>query len=169
VWAALDYPYMKRYSKSFLKKHPHLKGKDIETTRKSCEKFRDIPVSVMNFVEGTRFTKEKQKKLASNYTYLLNPKAGGVAFVLSAMGEQLSSILDVTIKYDPKAVGFWDFLCGKVTRVTVRIEHIPISDEVIGDYFNDTRFKIGFHKWVNALWQKKDKTLAMLHGRHPQN
>ncbi len=169
VWIALDYPYMKRYSKSFLKKNPHLKGKDIETTRKSCEKFRDIPVSIMNFVEGTRFTKEKHEKLSSSYTYLLNPKAGGVAFVLSAMGEQLSAILDVTIKYDPKAMGFWDYLCGKVTKVTVRIEQIPLTSEVVGDYFNDTRFKIGFHKWINALWQKKDRTLAILHGEHHQN
>jgi 1-acyl-sn-glycerol-3-phosphate acyltransferase len=167
IWAALDYPYMKRYSKTFLKKHPHLQGKDIETTRKSCEKFKEIPVSIMNFVEGTRFTREKHHRQDSGYRYLLNPKAGGVAFVLSAMGHQLTAILDVTIKYAPKAMGLWDFLCGRVTKVVVRIEQIAISDEITGDYFTDTEFKSRFHRWVNALWQKKDQTLAALHQDHP--
>lgn len=163
VWAALDYPYMKRYSKQFLKKHPHLKGKDIETTKKSCEKFKDIPVSIMNFVEGTRFTEEKHKKQKSSYQYLLNPKAGGIAFVLMAMGQQLTSILDVTIKYDPKAMGFWQFLCGRVKKVTVRIEKVQITEDLLGDYVNDSHYKIHFRQWVNQLWEKKDRLLAALH------
>lgn len=163
VWAALDYPYMKRYSKSFLEKNPHLKGKDIETTRKSCEKFKDTPVAIMNFVEGTRFTEGKHKKQKSPYRYLLRPKAGGVAFVLAAMGQQLTSILDVTISYKPKAMGFWDFLCGKIKHVSVRINHIPVSDEITGDYFEDEEFKQGFQSWINELWVKKDETLATLH------
>jgi len=163
VWYALDYPYMKRYSKAFLKKHPHLKGKDIETTKKSCERFRDTPVSIMNFVEGTRFTKKKHKKQHSPYQYLLNPKAGGVAFVLSAMGEQLSSILDATIYYDPKIAGFWDFLCGRINEVKVRIEHLPITQDLKGDYFEDEEFKKRFQQRINELWAKKDQTLKLLH------
>jgi 1-acyl-sn-glycerol-3-phosphate acyltransferase len=53
---------MRRYSRKLLEKKPHLKGKDIETTRQACAKFRHIPVSVMNFVEGTRFTARKHDK-----------------------------------------------------------------------------------------------------------
>ncbi len=162
VWAALDYPYMKRYSKSFLEKHPHLKGKDIETTRKSCEKFRDIPVSIMNFVEGTRFSPEKQKKQKSNFEYLLNPKAGGVAFVLSAMGNQLTAILDVTIKYHPYIVGIWDFFSGQAKKISIRINHIPITEALTGNYFDDPEFKKIFQEWINKLWQDKDRTLASL-------
>ena len=59
AWWALDFPFMKRSSKSQLKKNPKLKGKDIETTRKACEKFKTMPVSIVNFVEGTRFTSDK--------------------------------------------------------------------------------------------------------------
>ena len=136
AWYALDYPYMKRYSKEFIKNNPHLKGKDIETTKKSCERFKDIPVAVMNFVEGTRFRPKKHKKQQSPFRHLLKPKAGGVAFVLSAMGDQLSSILDVTISYEPEAKGLWDFLCGRVSCVKVRINHINITDEIKGDYFD---------------------------------
>ncbi|MBU3916281.1 acyltransferase [bacterium] len=162
VWLALDYPFMKRYSKTFLEKNPHLKGKDIETTRKSCEKFRDIPVSVMNFVEGTRFTSEKHKRQQSPFNHLLRPKAGGVAFVLSAMGEQLSEILDVTIAYQPKALGLWKFFCGEIKEIKVRVRHIPITPEILGDYLEDERYQKSFQNWVNTLWLEKDITFKEL-------
>lgn len=162
VWYALDYPYMKRYSKEFLEKNPHLKGQDIETTKKSCERFKHAPVSVMNFVEGTRFTSQKHKRQESPFKYLLKPKAGGIAFVLAAMGDQLTSILDVTISYTPKAMGLWDFLCGYVKKVTVRVERLPVSDDVKGDYFEDTTFRGRFQEWVNILWEKKDLLLNSL-------
>lgn len=164
VWYALDYPYMKRYSPEFLKKNPHLKGKDIETTKKSCERFKHTPVSVMNFVEGTRFTKAKHDKQQSPFTYLLKPKAGGIAFVLAAMGDVLTEIIDVTIVYSPKAMGFWDFLCGRAPKVTVRVNKRPVSDEIKGDYFNDPEFRARFQAWVNTLWEEKDALLETLRG-----
>ncbi|HSL62549.1 MAG TPA: acetyltransferase, partial [Desulfotignum sp.] len=79
AWWALDFPFMKRYSKEFLAKYPHLKGKDLESTKKACQKFRHTPVSIMNFVEGTRYTPQKAKHSA--FSHLLTPKAGGIAFV----------------------------------------------------------------------------------------
>jgi len=162
VWHVLDYPYMKRYSKQFLEKNPHLKGKDIETTKKSCEKFRHIPVAIMNFVEGTRFTAKKHHKQQSPYNHLLKPRAGGVAFVLAAMGEQLTCILDVTISYEPEAMGLWKFLCGRVSGVKLRINQIPVTDKIIGDYFEDDAFRRNFQIWLNELWQAKDDTLERL-------
>jgi 1-acyl-sn-glycerol-3-phosphate acyltransferase len=50
-WWALDFPFMKRYSAEYLKKKPHMKGKDIEITQKACAKFKTTPVSIMNYVE----------------------------------------------------------------------------------------------------------------------
>ncbi|MGB3621642.1 MAG: acyltransferase, partial [Ketobacter sp.] len=79
AWWALDFPFMKRYTKEYLAKHPEMKGKDMETTRKACEKFKEVPVSVMNFLEGTRFTQEKHDAQQSPYRYLLKPKSGGIA------------------------------------------------------------------------------------------
>jgi len=162
VWYALDYPYMKRYSKSFLEKHPHLKGKDIETTKKSCARFKDTPVSIMNFVEGTRYTKEKQKRQQSSFTHLLNPRAGGIAFVLAAIGDQLTSILDVTICYSPKVAGFWDYICGRVGSISVRVSHISITEELKGDYYSDPVFKEKFQHYVNKIWREKDQMLTNL-------
>ncbi len=156
AWWALDFPFMKRYSASFLKKHPHLRGKDIEITRQACKKFRSIPVSIMNFVEGTRFTREKHNIQKSPFTHLLRPKAGGIGFVLSAMGEQLSSILNVTIIYPCGDTGFWSFLCGRIREIRVIVEKLPVGPSLLGDYVEDREFQAQFQEWVNGLWGKKD-------------
>jgi len=162
AWWALDFPFMKRYSKAFLKKHPHLKGKDIEITRKACEKFRTLPVSVMNFVEGTRFTTEKHQRQQSPYTHLLRPKSGGIAFVLTAMGDQMNQILDVTIAYPQGAKSFWAYLCGEVREIRVWVESRPISPELIGDYVNDTDFRTRFQAELNRFWTEKDQRLELM-------
>ena len=169
AWWALDFPFMKRYTPSFLKKHPHLKGKDMEITRKACEKFRDNPVSIMNFTEGTRFTESKQKKQASPFRHLLRPKAGGIGFVLSAMGDQLSYILDVTISYPVATPDFWDLLCGRFQNARVKIRKIPVTDEIIGDYANDNEYRRRFQGWLNELWKEKDVYLEHKTGSFLKN
>ena len=156
AWWALDFPFMKRYSKEFLAKHPHLKGKDIEITRKACEKFRLLPVTVMNFLEGTRLTPEKKERQNSPYRHLLKPKSGGMGFVLSAMGDQLTGILDTTIVYPKGSVNFWPFLCGLVRDIWVDVRLIPLSDELKGDYIEDSAYQERFQGWVNSLWKEKD-------------
>ena len=153
AWWALDYPFLERTSSA---------QKDIETTMRACEKFKTFPVSIMNFVEGTRFTAEKHREQRSPYSRLLKPKAGGIAFVLAAMGEQLDSILDVTIAYPEGAEGFWAFLCGRVTEIKVRVKWLPITEELTGDYFKDREFRKRFMRWLNALWVEKDRRLAAL-------
>lgn len=157
AWWALDFPFMKRYSAEFLKKHPKLKGKDIEITRKACEKFKTTPVSVMNFVEGTRFTKEKHDRQESPFKNLLKPKAGGIGFVLSAMGERLNKIVNVMIIYPEGEKGFWAFLCNRIHEIRVRVEVIPITDDMRGDYIEDKEFQGKFQGWLNSVWVEKDK------------
>lgn len=163
AWWALDFPFMKRYSQSFIKKNPHLKGKDIETTQKACEKFRYKPVSIMNFIEGTRFTQEKHVKQGSTFKHLLKPKAGGIGFVLSTMGDQLNKVLDITIFYPGSTPTFIDFLCGRINEIHVDIVVKDIDQSIKGDYINDRVHKIQFQKWVNQLWLDKDEKLAKLH------
>lgn len=165
-WWALDFPFMKRYSKEFLAKNPHLKGKDLESTRKACEKFKNMPVSVMSFVEGTRITPRKHKNQQSPYKHLLRPKAGGTALVLDALGKQLKTILNVTIYYPQGIKAIWQFFCGEVNEVVVRIEKLPVTEEILGDYFMDPEFKSRFQKWLNGLWEKKDATLTHLSQNH---
>ncbi len=164
-WWALDFPFMKRYSKSYLAKHPEMKGKDMETTRKACEKFRTMPVSIMNFVEGTRYTPSKAKHTQSPFKNLLKPKAGGAGFVLTAMGEQLHRILDVTIVYPQKAHSFWDFLCGKVTDIRVHVRSLPVTKDLVGNYEEDKDYRVRFQAWLNELWLEKDQRIGHMLAR----
>jgi 1-acyl-sn-glycerol-3-phosphate acyltransferase len=159
AWWALDFPFMKRYSQSFLRKNPHLRGKDLATTRKACAKFKHKPVSVMSFIEGTRYTQAKHDNQKSPFNHLLKPKAGGIAFVLDAMGENLNTIVDVTIYYPEGIPTFIDFLCGEVKTVHVEVHTIEINEQLTGDYFNDRSFKINFQKWLTQFWHDKDARL----------
>lgn len=156
AWWGLDFPFMKRYSKEVLKKKPHLKGKDIEVTRKACEKFRYKPISIMNFVEGTRFTDEKKAKYQSPYQNLLKPRGGGSGYVITVMGDQINYILDVTIVYPGGTMELWDMLKGKLKQVVVDVETIPLTDDLRGDYVNDDNFRQHFNSRLNSLWEKKD-------------
>ncbi len=163
AWWALGFPFMKRYSKAYLDKHPEKRGKDLETTRKTCAKFRGKPTAIFNFAEGTRFTAAKHRQQQSPFRHLLKPKAGGIAFVLDAMGEQLESIIDVTIHYPEGAPGFWDLLCGRVRRIVVQFEELAIPDDFLGrSYDQDEEYRLAFQRWINRLWEVKDERLERL-------
>ncbi|MEN4827021.1 acyltransferase [Pseudomonas sp. P39-UII1] len=164
AWWGLDYPFMKRYSKAFLEKHPELKGKDLEITKAACELFKRQPVTVVNYLEGTRFTEAKRQEQQSPYRYLLKPKAGGVAFVLAALGEQLDALLDVTIVYPgDKAPGFWDLLDGSISRVIIDIQVRELDPALWGgDYESDPAFRQTVQAWVNQLWLEKDQRIEKL-------
>ena len=164
AWWALDFPFMRRYSKSFLAKNPHLKGKDMETTKKACEKFQYKPTSIMNFVEGTRFTKEKHTRQVSPFKHLLKPKAGGIAFVLNAMGGQLHHLIDVTIFYPAGTPSFWDFINGSVNKIKLHVDVKPLkglfpADIKVMDYFENPEQRARFQQWLNQQWQAKDQRL----------
>ena len=163
AWWALDYPFLYRHSAEYLKEHPEQKGKDYEATRKACEKFGTVPTSVMNFLEGTRFTKEKRDRQKSEYKFLLRPKSGGLALALDVLGEKFHSLLDITIVYPDGIPTFWEFLCGKVKRITVRMRTIEIPKQFLhGDYEGDPVFRDAMHKWVQQLWRDKDKQMQTL-------
>jgi 1-acyl-sn-glycerol-3-phosphate acyltransferase len=163
AWWALDFPFMRRHSPAYLKKHPEMRAKDQEATRRACAKFALIPTSVTNFMEGTRFTPAKHARQQSPFRHLLKPKAGGVALALNAMGDKFHSLLDVTIVYPHGIPDFWPFLCGRMGRVTVRVRSIPIPTELLhGDYSNDPVFREAFSSWVQQLWLDKDAQIAAL-------
>lgn len=158
---ALDMPFTRRYSRSYLIRHPERRGKDVETTRRSCEKFRAHPTTIVNFVEGSRFTEEKKRETRSPYHNLLPPKAAGIAMALNVLGSQFDKLLNVTLCYpDNHTRPFYDMLSGRLTRIVVRINLVPIGEELHGDYVNDKNFKRGFQRWLNGLWEEKDRQLT---------
>jgi 1-acyl-sn-glycerol-3-phosphate acyltransferase len=162
-WWGLDYPFMKRYTPEQVARDPSLRGKDLETTRKACARYRNQPVLILNFLEGTRFTPAKHDRQQSPYRHLLKPRAGGFAFTLGALGERLNSLLDVTIVYPEGAQGFWRFLGGRVRRVIVDVRQLTIPKELYaGSYESDPDFRRHFRDWIERLWAEKDRRIEEL-------
>lgn len=158
-WAcwAMDFPFMSRRSQR----------QDLAETRRFCERFRDQPVTVANFAEGTRFTEAKRVGKNSPYRHLLRPKGAGIAFTLEAMGDQFAGIIDLTIAYRPsKHAPLWSFLIGEQTDLAIRIDVLPVPAELMGgNYTEDKAFRERFHAWLNALWLRKDAWLERMINR----
>lgn len=163
AWWALDFPFMRRYTKEQIAKDPRRRGQDLEATRKACEKFRGKPVSILNFLEGTRLTPEKYAKQKPSYRNLLTPKTGGLAFVIGSMGEHFDSLLDVTIYYPKGAKNLWGLFSGEISEVVVRIRRHEIPKELLGgSYQEDSEYRIRLQAWVRSIWEQKDQLLDEL-------
>jgi 1-acyl-sn-glycerol-3-phosphate acyltransferase len=163
AWWALDYPFMKRFSKQYLEKYPEKRGEDLKTTQRATEKFKNSKVSILNFLEGTRFTKEKQEKQKPPFQHLLLPKAGGMAFVLQAMGEQFDSLLDVTIVYPIQVVNLWEAFQGRLPHVIVDVRKIQIpSDLLNGNYLEDPSYREKMQIWISQIWREKDLLISQI-------
>jgi len=160
AWWALDMPFMKRYSARYLARNPHMKGKDFETTRRACVKFRHTPTSVINFVEGTRFSVEKRDRHKDPYRHLLRPRAGGFAVAMTSMGELFGAILDVTLVYPAGPANFWDMCCGKHVEVLADVRERPVETwQIEGDYENDREWRRRVQEWLGEIWQEKDELI----------
>ncbi len=158
----LGYPILARHTRTAIRKNPALKRKDIEATKKACQKFKVFPTTFMNFVEGTRFTQEKHQRQQSPYQHLLKPKAAGTATVLTEMSDKLNGIINTTLYYEAKELNFWRFLCGKINKIHIRYEVIPITDSLIGNYYDDRQYRKHFQQWLNCIWQEKDTLIDAL-------
>lgn len=166
-WWALEFPFMKRYSKAYLARYPEKRGQDLATTRQACQRYRTSPVTLINFVEGTRNTSAKHAAQQSPYQHLLKPRAGGVALVLDAMGDQLHSILDATLCYPKGRPNFWQLLCGQIPVISLQLLERPLPDWLDGHSLDDNpELRERFHDWLNQIWQEKDQAIADCLARH---
>ncbi len=160
---ALDFPFMKRYTPEFLEKHPEKRGEDLATTRRACRRYRHLPVTILNFVEGTRFTRKKQEAQSSPYRHLLMPRIGGIGFALASLGDQLDGMLDVTLAYPEHDLTVWEFVTNRVPRIVVRCRPLEPPNE----FFDEAITRPGpererFKEWINQIWREKDDLLDSL-------
>lgn len=157
----LGYPMLERATSEDIKKNPKLRGKDQAILEKACIRFKRYPVTMINFVEGTRFTPEKHAKSRSPYQCLLKPRSTGLGIVMNAMGNTLDGLLDVTIDYDPRPLSLWDFLCGRLNSIRVHYQLYPIPPEFIAE---DRTSHRALQRWLKARWEEKDKRLQQWRG-----
>lgn len=164
AWA-LDMPFMRRYSKAYLARHPEKKGKDIETTKAYCQKFKSTPTTVINFVEGTRYTPKKHALRESQYRNLLPPKAGGVAFTLTAMGDLFTNVLDISLLYPENARHpMMSMLCGQMTKIIIDVNVMEVPEPASEAPADSQDFRSRFQGWLNTLWAMKDNRISQLLG-----
>lgn len=168
AWWALDFPFMHRASREAVKKRPELRGADLKAARRACEKFSSVPVSMMSFPEGTRFSERKRDESGSPYQYLLKAKAGGAATVLYALGERIDACVDVTIVYPERhhgqgAPSFWDLISGQVPRIVVRAVSRPVTADLCsGEAGENAAARAAAQQWISALWAQKDRQIARI-------
>lgn len=159
----LGFPMMKRHSKQQISKNPELKYRDLEEARKSCEQLLSQPFTLLNYLEGTRFTPEKHAQQKSPYKNLLKPKAGGLALALNILEDEIDALVDMTIVYPDGAPGYGEFWLGDVSQIAVNMRKIHIPDWVRGgNYEDDAEYRARFQKWVDDLWMEKDQLITDL-------
>ncbi len=158
MWA-LDFPYVRRMSRAQIEANPDLLEVDRQAIRTACEKFRNHPTTALNFLEGTRFTREKyDAQDKPRYQHLLNPKTGGVTQVLAALSDRLDKLVDVTIDYPEGVPSFWEFMQGRCSRVTMHIHCVAIPGNIT-DLSDEENRRAAVGAWVDELWSAKDSRL----------
>lgn len=169
AWWALDFPFMKRHSATYLARHPEARDQDRQTIRRRCARFRHTPTALLNFLEGTRFQPAKHLRQKSPYRHLLRPRVGGLASVLEALPDRIHTLLDVTIVYPDGRSRFLDLFSGHIQRVIVRVRRLAIPAEFrAGDYRADSEFRATLQAWVRQWWSEKDAEIGRLLHDPPQ-
>ena len=164
AWWAMGCPFMKRYSKEYIAQNPHKKGDDIKATQKALKLFKSYPSTLINFIEGTRYTPEKHVHQQSPYLHLLKPRAGGVGQIISAMGQQLQQLIDVTIVYPSPNVTLWDFLCRRIHTISLNVRQLEVPEifTCSEDALQDSYTQDSFRAWINDQWATKDELITVL-------
>ena len=163
----LGFPMMKRHTKEQIAKNPELKDRDLLEARKACEQLLSQPFTLLNYLEGTRFTEEKHAQQQSPYKNLLKPKAGGLALALGILGDQIDAFVDMTIVYPEGAPDFGDFWLGDVSRIAVDLRKIEIPAWVMGgNYEDDPVYRERFQHWVDQIWTEKDQLITQLKAKY---
>jgi 1-acyl-sn-glycerol-3-phosphate acyltransferase len=159
----LGFPMMKRHSKAQIAKNPALKDRDMLEARKACEQLLSQPFTLLNYLEGTRFTPEKHAQQKSPYQHLLKPKAGGLALALNILGDQIDALVDMTIVYPDGVPGYGEFWLGEVPRIAVNLRKIDIPSWVLdGNYEDNAEYRNQFQAWVDTLWNEKDQLIERM-------
>ena len=159
----LGFPMMKRHSKEQIAKNPALKDRDMLEARKACEQLLSQPFTLLNYLEGTRFTVEKHAQQKSPYQNLLKPKAGGLALALNILGDQIDALVDMTIVYPDGVPGYGEFWLGEVPRIAVNLRKITLPEWVLGgNYEDDADYREKFQTWVHELWLEKDQLITKM-------
>lgn len=159
----LEYPFIRQRRAEYFERRPEKRGENLDTVRAAGERIRGRPATVVAFPEGRLFTTEGHMHQKSPFRHLLRPRAGGISLIVSAMGEQLDAVLDVTIHYPDGTPKLHDLLLDRVPRVRVHVQRREVPDSLVGgDGAADPAFRRRFQDWLNGIWDEKDALLETM-------
>lgn len=148
----LRFPYVQRRVSTHSGEKSSIYEKNRRNMSRAAEQFLERPISVLSFLEGTRFTVEKHKSQSSQFRHLLVPRTGGMLFTVDSLSSKTSTIVDLTLNYEGEVPGFWDLLCGRCKAVNVYIRPIALT----------STDRSNLKDFVNDLWKYKDDRLTSL-------
>ncbi len=152
MWV-LRFPYVHRRKSSGRGKKSKFYDKNRASLDRAAEQFSERPLTVLVFLEGTRFTKEKHQQQQSGYRHLLRPKVGGLIYALDALEPKINQVVSLTVVYDGTPPGFFDLMCGQCRKVRVYAE----PAELTGIKKTELRTRI------THLWNKQDQLIQDTH------
>lgn len=159
----LGFPYVRRLSREQIAVDPSLAQLDRAATLDACRAFREVPTSVLSFLEGTRFTPAKHAAQPARFNRLLNPKLGGVSYVVATLHDRLDRVLDITITYPGGVPSFWALMQGRCRRVEVLVQ-MHVVPEAIEHLDDPDVVRERLQPWIEALWRDKDARLQSSNG-----
>lgn len=152
-------------------------AKDRDNIRKTFQSYLDltIPVWIISYVEGTRYTPSKSAQsreyAAANglqpLKHLLLPRTKGFASAVECFrnSARIQSVYNVVlVYYHPKrgfgaTPKFTDFLFGRLNEFTYQLH---VSKYKIDDIPNDYK---DLSKWLNNLYVQNDQLLQKLESK----
>ena len=152
----LRFPYVRRGKRVAGQSRQQLHQKNRQELQHAATQFHERPISLLLFLEGTRFTSSKHAQQRPPFKHLLKPKLGGLAFSLEALGTSVGQLVNVTVNYQGDVPRFWNFLCGECPQVYVQVETTPIT----------SNFTQKLKGEVTKMWEEKDRTLTTLRQRN---
>jgi len=118
-----------------------------------------VPVHLVSFVEGTRFTLPKleaaqayaQKNGISVPRHTLVPRSKGFAASVEGLRDHITAIYDLTIAYEVGVPSLWQYFKGLVERIHVHVRRFPIEE--VPKSADELRL------WLLARWDEKNELL----------
>ena len=131
---------------------------DREKIRRTFDRLvsGNVPVHLVSFVEGTRFTMPKLAA-ARNYAdnnglpiprHTLVPRSKGFAASVEGLRNHIAAVYDLTIGYEGGVPSLWQYIKGLARRIHVNVRRFPIED--LPHSADDLR------QWLLDRWEEKN-------------
>jgi 1-acyl-sn-glycerol-3-phosphate acyltransferase len=150
---AFNFPLLKRRTKPGVSDATRRTADQARVTRAALQLLHE-PAAILIFVEGTRYTDEKNRASGQDFLALLPPRVGGFAAVVAVLRESEARVIDVTLHFNPH-VSFWQFIGGVHTKILIEAQSYAIA-EIPRD----------ITAWLQERWRLKDAALTKNQGAH---